>query len=62
MQEEWRDKYLPMILDPVDEETYYYPWLYFVLLIKGNLIMASLAIRWQSDVIDSCSVPNLLRS
>lgn len=31
MQEEWRDKYLPMILDPVDDETYYYPWLYFVL-------------------------------
>ena len=30
-QEEWRGKYLPMILDPVDEETCYHPWLYFVL-------------------------------
>ena len=30
-QEEWRTKYLPMILDPVDDVTYYHPWLYFVL-------------------------------
>jgi Phosphotransferase enzyme family len=31
IQEEWWTKYLPMILDPVDDETIYYPWLYFVL-------------------------------
>ncbi|KAK1995073.1 hypothetical protein LX36DRAFT_613175, partial [Colletotrichum falcatum] len=30
-QEEWRAKYLPTILDPVDEEGCYHPWLYFVL-------------------------------
>ncbi|POR33125.1 Uncharacterized protein TPAR_06647 [Tolypocladium paradoxum] len=30
-QEEWQTKYLPMILDPVDEETCYHPWLYFTL-------------------------------
>jgi Phosphotransferase enzyme family len=30
-QEEWHTKYLPMILDPVDDETYYNPWLFFVL-------------------------------
>ncbi|KAE8394998.1 kinase-like domain-containing protein [Aspergillus alliaceus] len=30
MQEEWRTKYLPMILHPVDEAIYH-PWLYFVL-------------------------------
>ncbi|KAI1991107.1 hypothetical protein LOZ51_004639 [Ophidiomyces ophidiicola] len=29
--EEWRTIYLPIILDPVHDETYYYPWLYFVL-------------------------------
>ncbi|KAJ5353061.1 hypothetical protein N7452_002035 [Penicillium brevicompactum] len=27
VQEEWYTKYLPMILDPEDDETYYYPWL-----------------------------------
>ncbi|KAH8647525.1 kinase-like domain-containing protein [Ilyonectria robusta] len=31
MQEEWHTQYLPSILDPVDNEAYYYPWLYFVL-------------------------------
>lgn len=30
-QEEWHTEYLPMILDPVDEEAYYHPWLWFVL-------------------------------
>ncbi|KAG8411518.1 hypothetical protein J3458_015574 [Metarhizium acridum] len=30
-QDEWRTKYLPMSIDPVDEPTYYHPWLYFVL-------------------------------
>lgn len=30
-QEEWLAKYLPMIVDPVDDETCYYPWLYFAL-------------------------------
>jgi hypothetical protein len=30
-QDDWRAKYLPTILDPVDDETYYHPWLYFVL-------------------------------
>ncbi|KAK1598224.1 uncharacterized protein LY79DRAFT_655987 [Colletotrichum navitas] len=30
-QEEWRTKYLPTILDPVDDETHHHPWLYFVL-------------------------------
>ncbi|KAK2005649.1 kinase-like protein [Colletotrichum eremochloae] len=30
-QEEWRTKYLPTILDPVEEESCYHPWLYFVL-------------------------------
>lgn len=31
MQEEWHTKYLHIILDPVDDETIYHPWLYFVL-------------------------------
>ncbi|CRL29075.1 unnamed protein product [Penicillium camemberti] len=31
VQEEWYTKYLPVILDPEDDETYYYPWLWFVL-------------------------------
>ncbi|KAB8257153.1 phosphotransferase enzyme family protein [Aspergillus pseudonomiae] len=31
IQEQWRTKYLPMILHPVDEEAIYRPWLYFVL-------------------------------
>lgn len=31
LQEEWHARYLPMILDPVDDETIYYPWLWFVL-------------------------------
>ncbi|OHE92087.1 phosphotransferase enzyme family protein [Colletotrichum orchidophilum] len=30
LEEEWQTKYLPKILDPVDTETCYYPWLYFV--------------------------------
>ncbi|GAT21529.1 phosphotransferase family protein [Aspergillus luchuensis] len=33
-QEEWRNMYLPLILDPVDDETIYYPWVYFV-MTKG---------------------------
>ncbi|KAF7863226.1 hypothetical protein EAF04_007308 [Stromatinia cepivora] len=31
LQEEWHKEYLPMILDPVDDETCFHPWLYFVL-------------------------------
>jgi hypothetical protein len=31
LQEEWHTKYLPMVIDPVDDETYYHPWLYFML-------------------------------
>ncbi|KAJ5535535.1 hypothetical protein N7527_001789 [Penicillium freii] len=31
VQEEWYTKYLPVILDPEDDETYYYPWLWFAL-------------------------------
>ncbi|KAI0129591.1 kinase-like domain-containing protein [Xylariales sp. AK1849] len=31
LQEEWHVKYLPLVIDPVDSETYYYPWLYFML-------------------------------
>lgn len=31
IQDEWRAKYLPLVLDEVDDETCYYPWLYFVL-------------------------------
>ncbi|QPH03883.1 hypothetical protein C2857_000295 [Epichloe festucae Fl1] len=31
IQDEWRAKYLPLVLDEVDNETCYYPWLYFVL-------------------------------
>ncbi|KAK9849882.1 phosphotransferase enzyme family protein [Penicillium brevicompactum] len=30
VQEEWYTKYLPTILDPEDDETYYYPWLCFL--------------------------------
>ena len=29
--EEWYFKYLPMIIDPVDEEKVYHPFFYFVL-------------------------------
>ncbi|KAK2592984.1 hypothetical protein QQS21_009312 [Conoideocrella luteorostrata] len=31
IQDEWRAKYLPLVLDEVDNEMYYHPWLYFVL-------------------------------
>ncbi|KAH7354216.1 kinase-like domain-containing protein [Plectosphaerella cucumerina] len=31
IQAEWQEKYLPMILDSVDETSCYHPWLYFVL-------------------------------
>lgn len=31
VQEEWHTKYLPMIMDPVDDDMYYNPWLWFVL-------------------------------
>ncbi|GAQ10346.1 hypothetical protein ALT_7667 [Aspergillus lentulus] len=30
-QEDWRVNYVPMILDPVDDETCYHPWIYFAL-------------------------------
>ncbi|RYO76718.1 hypothetical protein DL763_010230 [Monosporascus cannonballus] len=30
-QEDWHERYLPMIIDPVDEKLFYHPWLYFVL-------------------------------
>lgn len=33
-QDEWRNVYLLLILDPVDDETVYYPWVYFV-MTKG---------------------------
>ncbi|PNY23272.1 Uncharacterized protein TCAP_06779 [Tolypocladium capitatum] len=47
LQEEWHTKYLSMVLDPVDDETYYHPWLLFH-VIKGNLIPSSpLARRWR---------------
>ncbi|KAF4961197.1 hypothetical protein FGADI_434 [Fusarium gaditjirri] len=29
--EEWQTQYLPQIIDPVDDETFYHPWLYFML-------------------------------
>ncbi|KAJ5081358.1 phosphotransferase enzyme family protein [Penicillium alfredii] len=35
--QEWHSRYWPMILDPVDDEEYYNPWLWFV-LSKGILI------------------------
>jgi len=31
LYEEWKTKYLPSILDPVDDETVYHPWLWFAL-------------------------------
>lgn len=31
LQDEWAAKYVPLILDPVDDEKYYYPFIYFVL-------------------------------
>lgn len=31
IQDEWRAKYLPLVIEAVDNETYYYPWLQFVL-------------------------------
>ncbi|KAJ5928402.1 hypothetical protein N7466_007358 [Penicillium verhagenii] len=31
LDEEWNTRYLPTILDPVDDETVYHPWLWFVL-------------------------------
>ncbi|KAJ5135168.1 uncharacterized protein N7515_004446 [Penicillium bovifimosum] len=31
LYEEWITRYLPIILDPVDDETVYHPWLWFVL-------------------------------
>lgn len=35
LQEEWHKKYLPMILDPMNDE--YYPWLSFVLSKASNV-------------------------
>ncbi|KAJ5690400.1 hypothetical protein N7462_004792 [Penicillium macrosclerotiorum] len=32
--DEWRQKYLPLFLNPVDEKTEYHPWIWFV-LTKG---------------------------
>ncbi len=29
LQEEWHAKYVPMIMDTVDDEKYYHPWFYF---------------------------------
>ncbi|KAH7026643.1 phosphotransferase enzyme family protein [Microdochium trichocladiopsis] len=34
LQDEWQEKYLPMILDPVDDASCYHPWIYFV-MTKG---------------------------
>lgn len=31
LDEEWNTRYLPTIIDPVDDETVYHPWLWFVL-------------------------------
>ncbi|KAH7133995.1 hypothetical protein EDB81DRAFT_870702 [Dactylonectria macrodidyma] len=31
-KEEWHTRYLTMVIDPVDDEMYYHPWLYFILL------------------------------
>ncbi|KAJ5920361.1 hypothetical protein N7516_011219 [Penicillium verrucosum] len=31
LDEEWNTRYLPTVLDPVDDETVYHPWLWFVL-------------------------------
>lgn len=30
-QEEWWAKYMPVVLDPVDEEMRWHPWLFFAL-------------------------------
>lgn len=30
-QEDWQTRYLLIILEPVDDESCYHPWLYFVL-------------------------------
>ncbi|KAF9773247.1 hypothetical protein IL306_008979 [Fusarium sp. DS 682] len=29
--EEWQTRYLPEVIDPVDDERFYHPWLYFML-------------------------------
>lgn len=31
LQEDWHTRHLPLVIDPVDNELYYYPWLYFML-------------------------------
>ncbi|KAM5359971.1 hypothetical protein ACJZ2D_014065 [Fusarium nematophilum] len=31
LQEEWHTRFLPTVIDAVDDETYYHPWLYFML-------------------------------
>lgn len=31
LQEEWHTRYLPKVIDPVDDEMFYHPWLYFML-------------------------------
>ncbi|EEU34230.1 uncharacterized protein NECHADRAFT_85499 [Fusarium vanettenii 77-13-4] len=31
LQEEWHTTYLPQIMDMVDDESFYHPWLYFML-------------------------------
>lgn len=31
LQEEWHTTYLPEVIDTVDDESFYHPWLYFML-------------------------------
>ena len=31
LYEEWQTRYLPLVIDPVDDEAYYHPWLYFMM-------------------------------
>lgn len=31
LQEEWHTTYLPEVIDAVDDESFYHPWLYFML-------------------------------
>jgi hypothetical protein len=31
LQEEWHTSYLPEVIDTVDDEKFYHPWLYFML-------------------------------
>lgn len=46
LDEQWNMRYLPTIVDPVDDESVYHSWLWFV-LSKGFRYVIRLGIKWR---------------